>query len=79
MLPPQVLPYAVLFASDQQSYNLATFNSPKSRDLVIKFLVDDLEARVEGDWFVLETLGAANATIDRVNELNGYAFDLPRH
>ena len=83
LLPPQVKPFTFSYCTSVQTpppwYQLAALQSPSARDLVIDFMLKQLGARKEADWFVLDTHDAVTAVNQRVAQLGGFVYDLPLH
>ena len=83
LLPPQVKPFVFAYCTSIQLqppwYQLAAFQTATARDIVIRFMIEQLGAGKEADWFVLDTHNALTAVTGRVGELGGFVYDLPLH
>ena len=55
---------------------LVALPSSQVKETLLHFLKDELDASTDGDWYVVATVAAGNAVIEKGNELGGHSFGL---
>ena len=74
MLPTQLV--AVNVAGDDSWRMIDAFWTSENKETFIRYLVEDLDASTNGDWYIVASDNAGNAAIERVRDLGGDVFSL---
>ncbi|KAF8664597.1 hypothetical protein AX14_006716, partial [Amanita brunnescens Koide BX004] len=74
--PSNLKKYEVLYAGAPPGtgYQLAVFDSTSTRDIMINYLINQLAAYKDGDWYLVPTQDALVNANERAKVLGGFVF-----
>ncbi|KAG7088972.1 hypothetical protein E1B28_012918 [Marasmius oreades] len=73
-----VKPYLVAyFSGDAAQRQLSEFDDDKGKQNLLKYIIEELNGALYGDWYKLPSDGAVDAARKRTRDLGGVVYDLP--